>query len=273
MKNSFRYHIAVSAAILLFISCSKNTPDIPEDPLKGLYKISEGQVTGASAKAELYSTSSQVYTGYTRFYIALYDSVTGKRLNNAHIQITPLMNMGTMVHSAPSENPQSEEAVNQLFSCSAVFVMPSTGGSWTLTIRVHNHEKGKEGEIIIPLVVSDPPKSKQKSFTAQHNGSKYFISLIEPVVPRIGINDIELAVYKKVSGMSWPADSSLTVLMNPEMPTMGHGSPNNTDPVHTGRGHYRGKVNFTMTGYWKVNLDFMSGAQVADSTQYFDIEF
>jgi len=61
--------------------------------------------------------------------------------------------------------------------------------------------------------------------------------------------------------------------MEPEMPAMGHGSPNNVNPVAIGNGHYKGKVNFTMTGLWQVNLDFMMGADLADDTQFFEIEF
>ena len=105
------------------------------------------------------------------------------------------------------------------------------------------------------------------------DGGKYFVSLIEPSTFRVGINDMEIAIYKRASMMSFPADSSLAVILTPEMPTMGHGSPNNINPVHTGNGHYKGKVNFTMTGMWYLNLDFMSGTAVADSTQFFEVQF
>ncbi len=199
--------------------------------------------------------------------------MTGNRIEDASIQLTPMMDMGTMMHSAPYENPASEQAINHLFPCSVTFIMSSMGGSWTLKINVDNNQARKTGYLTIPVTVNEPTKSKQKSFTAQHNGAKYFISLIEPSSPKVGINDMEIAIYKKVSMMSWPADSSLSVLLTPEMPTMGHGSPNNVDPVHIGKGHYKGKVNFTMTGFWRLNLDFMSGAAVADTTQYFDVEF
>ena len=84
---------------------------------------------------------------------------------------------------------------------------------------------------------------------------------------------MEIAIYKKVSMMSFPADSSLSVILTPEMPTMNHGSPNNVNPVHIGKGHYKGKVNFTMTGLWKLNMDYMSGSAVADSTQSFEVQF
>jgi hypothetical protein len=73
------------------------------------------------------------------------------------------------------------------------------------------------------------------------------VALVEPSAPKIGINHFELAVYKKATMMSYPADSSMTILFTPEMPTMNHGSPNNVNPTHTRIGHYNGKANFTMT--------------------------
>ena len=277
IKNIQMKKIVSSLAIVIAItfglySCSKDVIQEP-DPTEGLIKLTEGYVPGAAVKMELYSKGGAINSGFSKFYIALYDSVTGNRVDNAAIQLMPMMDMGMMQHSAPYENPASSKADNHLFPCSVVFIMPSTSGSWTVKVNVKNLLNNKEGALTIPLTVTEPVKSKQKSFTATHNGGKYFISLIDPVAPKVGINDIEIAVYKKVSMMSWPADSSLSVTLTPEMPTMGHGSPNNVNPVHIGKGHYKGKVNFTMTGYWKLNLDFMEGTAVADSTQFFDIEF
>lgn len=274
MKKYFIYFLfAFVTSTAFLISCGKDEVPVPEDPTAGLSKLAEGYATGAAAKVQVYMKETSVTSGYTKFYIQLLDSTTGNRIEDAHIQLTPMMDMGTMTHSSPYENPASEEAVNHLFPCSVTFIMSSMGGTWTLKVNVHNHSNNKEGAFTFPLTVTEPAKSKQKSFTAQHNGAKYFISLIEPSKPKVGINDMEIAIYKKASMTSWPADSSLSVTLTPEMPTMGHGSPNNVNPVHTGNGHYKGKVNFTMTGYWKLNLDFMSGTAVADTTQYFDVEF
>jgi len=41
--------------------------------------------------------------------------------------------------------------------------------------------------------------------------------------------------------------------------------------VHDSNGHYKGKVNFTMTGEWRVNMVIKKGSEVADSTSYFDL--
>ena len=87
----------------------------------------------------------------------------------------------------------------------------------------------------------------------------------------VGINDFEFTLHKKVSMMSFPADSSYTSTIYPWMPSMGHGSPNNVDPSHIGMGHYNGDVNFTMTGDWQIKVYLHKNGQT-DST-YFDLLF
>ncbi|MNR44863.1 hypothetical protein D3C85_1636520 [compost metagenome] len=59
--------------------------------------------------------------------------------------------------------------------------------------------------------------------------------------------------------------------MTPEMPSMGHGSPNNVEPVITKNGIYKGKVNFTMTGDWKINFVLAKGGQ--SNVTFFDLTF
>lgn len=275
MKKSF---LAIALPVFICIaatlfSCKKDTVT-EADPTAGLTKQAEGYAVGAGAKVVLYTKASTLSTGYNQFYVALYDSVSGARIEDAHIHLMPMMDMGMMQHSAPYDNPASEEAVNHLFPCSVVFIMPTAAGaSWTLEMEVHNHLSGKEGAITIPLTVTEPAISRMKSFTGAHDGGKYFVTLIEPAAPKVGINEMEIAIYKKESMMSFPADSSLSVILTPEMPSMGHGSPNNVNPTHIGNGHYKGKVNFTMTGLWKLNMDYMSGTAVADTTQFFEVQF
>lgn len=274
MKKSFlAMLLPVSICIVVTFNSCKKDAVVEPDPTAGLTKQAEGFAAGAAVKVVIYTKQTTIYSGYTRLYVALFDSVSGTRIEDAHVELTPMMNMGMMQHSAPYENPESAQAVGHLFPCSVVFIMSSMAGSWTVDVNVHNHITGKEGAVTIPFIVAEPTKPTLHSFTAAHDGGKYFVALIEPTAPKVGINDMEIAVYKKVSMMSFPADSSLSVILTPEMPTMGHGSPNNVNPVHVGNGHYKGKVNFTMTGLWKLNMDYMAGAAVADTTQSFEIQF
>jgi len=73
--------------------------------------------------------------------------------------------------------------------------------------------------------------------------------------------------------MEWPPVDDLTLEIIPEMPTMGHGSPNNENPVSIGDGHYQGQVNFTMAGPWTVTVKVSSdGAEIGHVVFEFDID-
>jgi hypothetical protein len=265
--------LAAISAIVLLSSCKKENGTVVDDPTAGLTKQAEGFAVGAAARLEIYTNTKKIESGYTRFYIAVYDSVSGKRIEDAQIHLMPMMDMGTMKHSAPYENPSSAIAQKGIYPCAVAFIMSSMGGVWTVDISIHNNFNSKSGKLTIPVTVEEPAKTKIKSFTAKHDGGKYFVALIEPSTPKIGMNNLEIVVYKKASMMSFPADSSLTIAVEPEMPTMGHGSPNNVNPLHSGNGHYKGKVNFTMTGFWRLNFDFTSNGAEADLDQYIDLEF
>jgi hypothetical protein len=60
--------------------------------------------------------------------------------------------------------------------------------------------------------------------------------------------------------------------VEPWMVSMDHGSPNNVAPVHMQNGHYKGTVNFTMTGDWRVRLTMKDQDQVCGKP-YFDLYF
>ncbi|HSC54242.1 MAG TPA: hypothetical protein VLC98_11490 [Phnomibacter sp.] len=271
MKTKFSILFSILLSSIVFVACTKD--DVEPDPTAGLYKLGSGFALGAGAKVELYTATPTITTGYQSFKIAVYDSITNTRIDDAHIHLTPTMDMGMMKHSAPYENPASTLADHHLFNASVFFIMASMSGSWTLDISIHNHANGKSGKLTLPITVAEPTKKRMLSFTsAADNSTVYFVSLAEPVTPKVGINNLELVVYKKASMMSFPADSSLSISFTPEMPTMGHSSPNNINPVHGGLGHYKGKVNYTMTGLWRLHFDFKAGATLA-KTDSLDIEF
>lgn len=252
---------------LYIISCSKNSTE--PDTTVSYQKIAEGYVPGIAVKAVLYAKTG-LTTGYNQVFIALSDSASAQTIEQAQVMLMPMMDMGTMKHAAPVENPQLNAA--KLFAGAVIFTMPSgTMGSWTLDITVMTN--GKTGKLTLPLTITEPTTKRIKSFISKVDNAKFFIALLEPQNPKVGVNDMEIAIYKSKSMMEFPADSSLSVTLTPEMPTMGHGSPNNMDPVHVGKGHYKGKVNFTMTGLWYLHLDTKAGNAIADTATYFEINF
>ena len=171
--------LPLSIGMLLLNACTKDSsPEI--DPTIGLVKQAEGYALGAATKVVVYSKEATIYTGYNKFYVALYDSITGSRVEDAHIKLSPLMDMGTMKHSAPFENPTSTLAENHLFPCSMVFIMSSMGGKWTVGMNIHNHVSNKEAALSFSLNVAEPMKARMHSFTSAATGEKFFVTLIDP---------------------------------------------------------------------------------------------
>lgn len=268
MKKLFFVLPVIVATV--FASCKKddNTPE-PIQPIP-YQKIAEGYAAGAAVKVELYAKEA-LTTGYNTVYIALHDSTSAAPITNASLTLKPMMDMGTMKHSSPVEQPNAT-ATDRLFAGAIVFTMPSgTMGSWTVDVNLN--VAGKQGIATLPVSIAQPTVPRLKSFVSKADSAKYFVAFLQPNAPKVGVNDIEIAIFKSASMMSFPADSSLAIALTPEMPTMNHGSPNNVDPVHIGKGHYKGKVNFTMTGLWYLHLDFMQGSAVADTATYFEVNF
>lgn len=273
MKNYFNYIV-----IVLFIalsSCKKESEIELENPTTGFTKLGETYAKGASMKLELWATNA-LSTGYNQMYLRAYDSLTNNLLNNGLFKIQPLMVMKmdshNMSHSAPSENPELTISENGLFPVSAVFTMPSTGdtGQWSLSIEAQKSEGSKTGKATFPITVISSNPSRVKSLKTI-NGTNFIISYLSPMKPKVGNNEIEFVVYYKEDMMNYPAAGDFTIKVTPEMPSMGHGSPNNINPVHVGNGHYKGTVNFTMTGDWRINLELTAKGETTNT--YFDINF
>lgn len=253
---------------LMFQSCSDdsvNNSTVTPPVADNLTLLSSLYSTGM--KISLYSDTI-LFVGYNNLYIEVKDSASESIVNDAHVEIMPMMDMTTMMHSCPYDNPSGTIAVNGKFPCDAVFIMPSTAGTWTLETNVHNHATNAEGSVVFPLSVTEPVFPTLKSKIV--NGSTYFISMIEPSNPIVGINDFMIKVNKRVTMMDFPNDSAYTFSMYPWMPSMGHSSPNNVNPSYVSDGIYDGDVNFTMTGDWRITLKFIESPQ--DSVS-FDLLF
>lgn len=277
MKSILSKILAIIITISIFSSCDEEAVT-PVNPLAGLTKLSEGYALGASAKVEVWGAKA-FFMGYNKLTVVVLDSINPTdTIKDAHIQFMPVMTMPQTsgmpkVHACPVENPD-ETAVNGVFPGVVAFVMPSMGGTWKLNTMIHNHKNDKEGTASFDIVVASATPAVMSVFTATTaDASKLVLSLVEPASPKVGMNDIEFTLHRKASMMSWPADSTYTIEITPEMPSMGHGSPNNVNPTHTGNGHYKGKVNFTMTGEWKVNVVVKKDGTPVSNNASFTITF
>lgn len=264
------------ACLLITASCKKEEAvsttnnSTNTDVLKSYTKIGETYIIGSAAKAVVYSPTPLI-AGYTKFYTVLFDSITNEPLADGHLKINPVMDMSMMQHSAPLEDSETSEPADKIWTSQVIFSM---SGTWKLNLSFHNHKNNLEGDGSILVAVDAPSYPLVKSITLVNDDStSVLITLVKPSAPQIGLNDIEFTIHEKLSMMEFPPTDKYTLEINPQMPSMGHGSPNNVNPVYTNKGHYVGKVNLTMTGLWRVNLTIKKNGIVMDDSIYFDLSF
>lgn len=253
------------AALFSFASCSKDT-DTQPDLLPEKIRIAEKK-TSSGASLTLWSDNNELSVGWNKLYVSLRNS-DGSNITNAAIAFTPVMDMGTMKHSSPTEQPvyNSDQS---LYEGAVVFSMPSGSmGTWTLTISVNSEPVVFEVDI-----KPAPANTKHTGTFTGTDGVSYTVSLLQPLTPKTGMNDLEILVNRRQDMMNFPPAEDLSIELNPEMPSMGHGSPNNINPVHKGKGHYSGKVNFTMTGDWRLHLRLKRGNTIVVDDAALDLIF
>jgi len=277
-----KYNIINAISLFFFFSilfsCKNDKEDNVINPLDGLVKLKEDYAIGASAKIEIWGKKN-FFVGYNHLVVAVYDSLhINEKLTDVHLFFLPAMSVetgGTMTkQTTPVEDP-GEEATNGVFPGAVSFVMPSgSGNNWQLIIGAHNHKYDKYGEATFSITVDNPALPVLSVFTSQSvDSSSLVLSLVGPATPAVGMNDIEFTIHRKVSDIEYLADNSCTIEIDPEMPSMGHGSPNNVNPVSIGNGHYKGKVNFTMTGEWRLNVVVKKNGNTISKNAYFTISF
>ena len=269
--------IPLLAIALFATSCKKEeiNPGTPvDDPLSEYVLISETPATTLDYTIKIYAQEA-LFVGYNYILVQVKDNATGEILDNPDVMFMPVMEMNSgMMHACPLEQPTYNTSL-QVMEGTITFVMPSMGqGKWNLGLKLKN-TAGTEEDINIDVDVMQKAEPQLFSFVSTHDPNQnVFVALVNPRMPQIGINDFEVVAYERQSMMSWPALEMLNIEIDPEMPTMGHGSPNNVNPIDMGEGHYLGKVNFTMSGYWKVNMKFETATnEMMKDDAFFDITF
>ena len=280
MKNIFKWALVLPLiASISFVSCNKDDDDpvtpVVTSPVDGKVLIYEETSTEAEVDVKVYADEA-LYVGYNQLYVLLYEQGTKNMIKSAHVTFaTEMTMMMGMSHASPIEDPSNTDPSDGVFQGAAVFIMPSEGnGTWTFKVHVHNHANNMEGEVMSEVNVISPTEAKMYSFLSATDNAKVFVSLVEPMMPEVGENKFEVVVHSKATMMSFPSMEDLNIEIEPEMPTMGHGSPNNVNPTHIGNGHYEGVVNYTMTGLWRVHMTVKDkDGNVMNDANYFDMTF
>ncbi|MDR1877439.1 MAG: FixH family protein [Flavobacteriaceae bacterium] len=228
-------------------------------PVEGLTEL---QVTGLTTEDgnytfHFYNANGKLTQGYSEVFIALTDK------NNQFVEdfsvsnFLPLMNMGSSKHSTPIGKVEKVED-KTLYKTWFSFLMYTgqMGGAWTLDFDyVIGGAAGKITEAV-PTVDAYPAGVRWLHSFA-YNGKTYYVSLVSPQSLGAGSQTVRAYINKR-ENLLLPyeiVEGGFRIEATPFMLSMGHGSNGNTPLIWDDEdGVYKGTLNFSMQGDWRINL-------------------
>jgi len=278
---------AIAGLTILLTSCNKDDVKgiTPADEVVGLQKI-DSLIKGNYTFYVYKKDTGNLVVGYNEVYIQLKNNTTGKYVEDATLSWKPLMHMTSMSHACPYSTISKVADTKTVYKGYFIFIMASDDMEyWEIT---YDYISGKDTLAQVtnrPTVVQSTGRVRYKSFKGVDNTS-YFLALVDPTTPKVGTNDITAYLYKKVDMLTFNPVQNYTVEIDPRMPDMdNHTSPSNVNLTYDSTtGLYKGKLNLTMTGYWKISLivrdasntiqkgESITGTTTASSI-YFELEF
>jgi hypothetical protein len=295
MKKNIIISLYTILILSAAISCDKknNEPEPAIDPTEGLIKIQEFSTQGSPYTVTLYNETGRLQLGYTKVYFAVADN-DGRFIDNATLSAFPEMDMGMMKHSTPRSEITKVDS-KALYEAYYSFLMYSGQGDgvWYYDLK---YTVGNVTDSIVDAEIEVHNVFRPDGVTTRRviqsvvaidgSGKRYIVTLVEPFSPKVGANEITAYIHERQDANTYPAVADFKLKLDPRMPSMeNHSSPNNVDLTWDATDRiYKGTVNFSMTGYWKLNLilqngkgETLYGNPVSDETEasslYFEVEF
>lgn len=254
------YIIGLMAVSLMIVSCQKEAIPAPDFSDK-LLKIGQQNLSNGNT-VTLYAADT-LRVGYNELFLLITKSNTP--VASSVVSISTLMDMGTMKHSSPSVAPVFNPD-HKLYDAAAIFTMAAGSGSWSLNVNVD----GEELSFVLNIKES---KAVLVTTATGSDANVYVLSLFPQQGYKVGFNNFSLIIYKKENPVAYTPVTGLDIELNPEMTSMGHSSPNNVNPTDSGNGFYNGRVNFTMSGEWRLHFKIKAGSTLLFEDVYLDIIF
>lgn len=250
--------LIISLTAITLVSCSTTTEPVPPPTVERLLINSSSDL---GYTMEIYADAA-VDVGYNPLYVRVKHD--GKTLNDVHMVVVPDMDMGMMHHSCPVEQPESAVSDKDgFYHCAVIFTMPSTT-AWKVGITIHDHEADTTITVHVPISVATSGNVKT---IKDASNVKYVLTLLNSPW-KVGMNDVTVSAYRTVDGFDYTPVDNASMKLEPTMPSMGHGSMGNIDPVSTGNSWYTGKVNLTMTGDWQYAVTMTTTDSQTISTAF-----
>jgi len=231
---------------LIVVGCNNENPLESLNPSSYYNKILT--IDTSNYTIEMYSkTSTVLQVGYNELGFRILKD--GVERNTGFLKFNPIMYHTNSQHPTPVQDTFFYNNLDRLFTGYACFIMISdTTSVWAADYNYNNEFTIRKNK----FDVFSSPVTQMRFWLDLQTNNVYLLTLIKPANPITGLNDYEIILHKTPDQTVYYEVDSAEFYIRPWMPSHGHGSFNNINPVFKGNGKYEGKVNFTMPGEWFV---------------------
>ncbi len=243
-----KYILKLITLLILLSGCgSDNSVDPPVNQDSSYSRILTAE--SGEARVEVWSSTGNSLTyGYNNIGFKVYRN--GIEMTSGFVEYKPTMyhGLGGPSHSVPVRDLFYYDSADKLFKGYAVFIMYDETAFWAADYNYNNELRIDSSAFSITYNSANKIIAWDNVLTQR----TYVLSLISPLSPRVGQNDMNLMLHETSDFQTYGEIDSAEMFIRPWMESMGHGSSNNVNPVYTGGGTYKGNVNFNMAGEWFV---------------------
>ncbi len=229
------------------------------DPETERPKVSVASASAGDLSVELLA-DGRLETGMTPVYLKVTNAAGP--VTDAEVTFAPLMSMGNgMDHACPVIGSPAL-GPDGLYRVDVVFQMASSDmNTWSATVGITRPGTAAVEASFSLLPVADSGRARTFAYTDPDTlaTSKYVASLTFLSGPRVGLNPVIVTLHRMQDMMTFVPVTDVAMALDPQMPSMGHGSAGSVAPTHTTLGRYEGLLSFSMPGTWETTVTVTRG--------------
>jgi hypothetical protein len=251
-------------ATVALASCTSEKP-----PAATNHWLSLGQARAGEVTVEL-GTDGRLETGLSPIHIKLTAS-SGAPVTDVPVSFEPVMSMASgKRHGCPTIGAP-ELGADGSYHTAAVFQMASSEMDiWSATVRVNDSDADSAAAIFEQLDVSDSGRAQVFSYAEPGSSeTRKFVASLNFAAPvRIGLNPLVFTLHQMTDMMTFVPVEDAAIVLDPQMPSMGHGSPGSVNPTPTSLGRYAGQLSFSMAGTWETTVTISRAGVVIGAPKF-----
>ncbi len=247
-----RFHIFILSLVYLagvmVSGCGDNTVSPVENPSEVYTKVATAE--SGNLKFEIWTAGNDtLMTGYNKIGFKVFENNVAKNSGSVKFSAKMFHFSSTDFHATPVEPEYFFDNTLGMFTGYIIMLMPSDTSSRWYGFYSYNEILRIDSA---RFDVGWDNLTKFKIFTDLNANLSYLITMTSPQFPVRGYNDFICLLHESPDFLAFTQVNSASMFLRVRLDSLNHTSSENINPVYTGSGFYKGRVNFDYGGGWKV---------------------